>query len=82
MNDAAPVLASELVPWWFAAAFWLALAALVAMAVRDVRRMGGPRTVLSRVRRAAQRRAVGDAPEAGATTADEGHSSGTDDRAD
>ncbi|MFP3907080.1 MAG: hypothetical protein ACLFRV_07425 [Acidimicrobiales bacterium] len=80
MNHAAPVLASELVPWWFAAAFWLALAVLVAMVVRDVRRMGGPRTVLSAVRRAAQRRAVDD-PDAGTTTADEDHSSGTDDRA-
>lgn len=47
-----PTLATDLVPWWFALAFWVALVALVAFVVRDLRRLGGPRRVLGALRRA------------------------------
>ena len=47
-----PILAADLVPWWFALAFWVALAALVAFVIRDVQRLGGPRRVVGALRRA------------------------------
>lgn len=53
-------IAADLLPWWFAAAFWLAFAALVAVVVRDVHRMGGPNRILEELRR---RRGRGDEDE-------------------
>ncbi|MGY6502574.1 MAG: hypothetical protein ACXIVQ_16950 [Acidimicrobiales bacterium] len=52
MAALSPVLAADLLPWWFAAAFWLAFAALVVLVVRDVRRLGGPRAVARALREA------------------------------
>ena len=45
------VVAADLVPWWFAVAFWLCFVALVAVVVRDVRRAGGLRAVIAEIRR-------------------------------
>ncbi|HSL56817.1 MAG TPA: hypothetical protein VK866_03145 [Acidimicrobiales bacterium] len=39
-----------LVPWWFAVGFWLALAGLTVVVVRDIRRLGGARAVIRAVR--------------------------------
>lgn len=50
------VLASDLVPWWFAAAFWVAFVALVVVVARDVRRLGGPRRVIDSIKRALDER--------------------------
>ena len=49
------LLATDLVPGWFAAAFWVAFAALVALVVRDVRRAGGVRRVIAAVNEAIER---------------------------
>lgn len=62
-------IAADLVPWWFAAAFWLAFAALVAVVVRDVRRMGGPRRILDAIR---QRRGDEDRTEGARDVNDDG----------
>jgi hypothetical protein len=51
------VLAADLVPWWFAAAFWLAFVVLVVMVVRDVRRAGGVRRVWDAVQASLDSRA-------------------------
>lgn len=53
------VIAADLVPWWFAAAFWVAFAVLVVVVVRDVRRAGGLRRTWLALQDAAERRARG-----------------------
>lgn len=60
------LIAADLVPAWFAAAFWLAFIALVALVVRDVRRAGGIRRVMTALdeainRQGAERRRPDDA---------------------
>jgi len=45
-------IAADLVPWWFAAAFWIAFAGLVFVIGRDVRRLGGARQVTRALREA------------------------------
>lgn len=52
MGTSSTVLAADLVPWWFAAGFWVAFLALVLVVARDVRRLGGPRRLVGAVRRA------------------------------
>lgn len=52
MSPSTLTLATDLVPWWFAAAFWLAFAGLVTIVVRDIRRMGGFRAVARALREA------------------------------
>lgn len=56
------VFASDLVPWWFAVAFWVAFAALMIVVVRDVRRLGGPRAVARALREGIDRFGDGDPP--------------------
>jgi hypothetical protein len=46
------VLAADLVPRWFAAAFWVAFATLIVVVIRDVRRAGGIGRVLAALRAA------------------------------
>jgi hypothetical protein len=57
------VLAAELVPGWFAAAFWVAFLALVAVVARDVRRAGGVRRVLTAVGEAIERHGAETRPD-------------------
>jgi hypothetical protein len=52
------VLAADLVPWWFALAFWVALVVLAVVVVRDVHRAGGPRRMLATLQRAIESRAA------------------------
>ncbi|MBK5224453.1 MAG: hypothetical protein JJE52_16580 [Acidimicrobiia bacterium] len=44
------VIAADLLPWWFAGAFWVAFVSLVVVVARDVRRLGGVRHVIREVR--------------------------------
>lgn len=44
------MIAADLLPWWFAGAFWIAFVALLVVVVRDVRRAGGIRLVIGSIR--------------------------------
>lgn len=50
------IVAADLVPWWFAMAFWISFVILAVIVVRDVRRVGGPRALWRAMQRAIDER--------------------------